>query len=509
LAARNGQRSEGASATTDAEGKFEIEHVKPGRYIVSLERAGFVQPNWRGKQVELNSGQDASDLVLHMQASAVIAGKVFDSDGDPIPNISVQAVSARPGDSARASGYAMSNDLGEYRIGGLRPGRYLVFVNPSPEIKVSGTSEKDPAQPTLSYIPTYYPGTIDKTQAVAIELHAGDETPINLTPLTSTTFRIRGVVTKPAGNKFAQLFLGSSSREDLRQGNQPLGDDGAFEFRGLLPGSYTAYLMVVDVAAFVQSRNTRPQMQVMRLGQPIEITNANVDGLHLVPEAPGVVRGRFRMDKEQKIDWTQVSVVLTPDDQGSTTEMLGGGMAGAQVQRDGSFEMKDVTAGNYRVAVTSNFSGLRDYFTKAVNLDGKDVSDSGFSVSGGTSVLDILVSANGATIEGTVVDAKGHPLAEATVVGAPNGERRKRFDLFGQEVSDAQGHFSLHGLNPGEYTVMAWEDPQYNVHDQEFLASSEDMGQKVQLDEGSLKTITVKVIPAIDEEAEAPSRAKP
>jgi protocatechuate 3,4-dioxygenase beta subunit len=56
------------------------------------------------------------------------------------------------------------------------------------------------------------------------------------------------------------------------------------------------------------------------------------------------------------------------------------------------------------------------------------------------------------------VDANGHPTPEAVAVAAPSGERRKRFDVFGQYTSDAQGHFRLRGLIPGEYTVLAWEE---------------------------------------------------
>jgi hypothetical protein len=97
-----------------------------------------------------------------------------------------------------------------------------------------------------------------------------------------------------------------------------------------------------------------------------------------------------------------------------------------------------------------------------------------------------------------VVDDKGQPVRDATVVGAPNGDRRKRFDLYGQPTTDAQGHFSLRTqsrrVRRNRKGRTRGQRPR-----SEFLKSCEDRGQKVQLDEGLRKTVTVKVIPAIDD----------
>jgi hypothetical protein len=247
--------------------------------------------------------------------------------------------------------------------------------------------------------------------------------------------------------------------------------------------------------------NNPPQMQVVPLSPSFEITNASLEGLHLVPEAAGQIRGQFRIDRGQKIAWTQLAVMLTPIDSFSaqfSVNSLQAGLTVARVKSDGSFEMKTVPAGTYRLAITSNSNNLQDYFTKAVNLDGKDVADSGFAVSGGNYSLEVVVSAAGATIEGKVVDAKGQPVPGATVVGAPNGESRKRFDLYGQETTDPQGHFTLRGLNPGEYTVMAWEDLEDNPRDPEVVKLYEDRGEKIRLNEGAHQSIVVKVIAETD-----------
>lgn len=202
------------------------------------------------------------------------------------------------------------------------------------------------------------------------------------------------------------------------------------------------------------------------------------------------------MDTGQSFDWTQLSIVLLPaegNDVGFTGVGTSGGLAMSGVSKDGSFELKNVTGGSYQLLVTAKSNNLRDYITKSVHLDGRDVVYSGFTVNARTS-LDVVVSANGATIEGTVVDSKGKPVAHATVVDVPSAEHRNRHDLYQRDTTDELGHFSLRGLNPGKYTVLAFDDLEADVRQPEFLESYESRGEHVQLDEGARTSIVVNLI---------------
>lgn len=128
-------------------------------------------------------------------------------------------------------------------------------------------------------------------------------------------------------------------------------------------------------------------------------------------------------------------------------------------------------------------------------LNGQEVGDSGFEVNSATD-LEVVISANGATIEGTVVDEKGNPVSSATVVDVPDSDRRLRPDLYQQDTTDERGHFSLRGLNPGSYTVLAFDDLEDSPQDPEFLTSYGSKGEKVAADEGTDKRIVLKLIPA-------------
>ena len=144
---------------------------------------------------------------------------------------------------------------------------------------------------------------------------------------------------------------------------------------------------------------------------------ADVTGVQLQPEPLGQIHGKFRMDTEEKFDWTKLNVNLLPAGE-NETEMSGiaveyaaaysRGGSNRVVNSDGLFEMKNVPGGNYQLVVGAHSDSLRDYYTKSVNFGGRDVADSGFSLNGDV-YLDVVISAKGATIEGVVMDSKSQP----------------------------------------------------------------------------------------------------
>jgi len=494
FSARDGQSDGQYSDTTDADGRFKVDDVKPGRYMATVKHPGLVQSasGKRPASILVQSGQDTTDLVFYMQPAAVITGKVADLDGDPMSNVGISALrvgSALRGINFHDSGSAVTNDLGEFRIPDLRAGRYTITANPPQGLRAPHAESKDKVKENLIYTTTYYPGTLDKEQSVAVEVHPGDETPVSFGVLASPAYRVAGtVVALPSGAALTEIMLSSKDHRSVQ--NQQLGEGGRFEFQNVRPGSYAATLLVVT--GFSEGQ---PAMKMMRMVETIEVSAANVDRLQLQPNPDGAVRGKFRMDTGQRFDWTQLNVVLLPVDENDFGVAAGtsGGLAMSGVNKDGSFELKNVTGGSHQLLVGAKSNVLRDYITKSVYLDGRDVADSGFIVSAGTS-LEVVVSANGATIEGTVVDSKGKPVADAAVLDVPSAEHRNRTDLYQRDTTDELGHFSLRGLNPGKYTVLAFDELQADIRDPEFLKSYEDRGEHVQLDEGARTSIVVKLI---------------
>jgi hypothetical protein len=118
-------------------------------------------------------------------------------------------------------------------------------------------------------------------------------------------------------------------------------------------------------------------------------------------------------------------------------------------------------------------------------LSDHDVLDSGLTIAGGTAKLELVVSPSGGQVEGVVTDAKEQPAQAATVVLVPELARQSHLSLFKTASTDQNGHYSIQGIAPGDYTVYAFEDiPPGAFQDRDFLQSFEKSAQSLTVREG-------------------------
>src|ERR1051326_1631102 len=163
------ERSESHSVTSDAGGRFEFKGIPPGRYRLIVKHEGFLsqaygqrRPDDPGALLSLRPGTILKDFVFRMTPWAVITGRVINDDGDPLPWVQVRAMRESYVDGKRslsAETTVPTDDRGEYRIFGLRPGRYLIQADYRPDEQLIGMGEisaREELEPT-GYVPTYFP----------------------------------------------------------------------------------------------------------------------------------------------------------------------------------------------------------------------------------------------------------------------------------------------------------------------------------------------------------------
>jgi hypothetical protein len=499
------------TALTGVDGSFRIENIVPGRYRLFVERSGYQEIDrhhrrTEGRVLTLAAGQELKDLVIHLQAAAVVEGRVTDEDGDPLPEAQV-AVLRQTFVSGRShweqAGAERTNDLGEYRIASLAAGSYFVSVTPPPDFRslieasssapATASHAAAPDKPApAAYQTTYYPGTKDRGQAEPIQLHGGDDFPVNFSLTPSPSLTIHGsVVNLPPGST-AAIMLQSRDLNLVLNGAE-MHKDGSFEIRDVSPGAYTIVATVDNAAAPMMAR------------QALQVASTNVEGLRLSPQTGGAIRGRVRMEASSagKAEPSQMFLLLRSadgDDDALGALNLGDSFSTvAHVNADGSFEWKNVPAGHYSVQI-SDASAMPDWFLESVAAGGRDAGESGFSVSGGATALDLIASANGGAVEGAATNQKDEPVADAVVVAVPEARFRSHPEHYRKAVSDQRGRFTLRGLPPGDYTLFAWESAEGEAYyNPEFLKGYEGQGKALRVKEGEHASVLLKAIPAAEE----------
>lgn len=496
IIAEDQSRGSNYTAATGSDGRFSIENVEPGRYRLFVEKTGFVEINARGRKSEgrllsVQSGQHLQDLLLQMLPTAVITGRIVDEDGDPMSGVLVYAKKKKPGRMARleTAGAERTNDLGEYRFHSLFPGQYLMVAIPPPDFHdYERPHEKSPEQaskPDTRYLTTYYPGTFDSAQASLITLRTGDEIPVNFSLIPARAYRVRGIVTGiPTGQRAVVELFAKASHALLQ--SDDVGLDGQFEVRGVGPGSYVVKATVGGDAQTLMAR------------RDVNVVATDVDGIKLVPARSFPVSGHLRVDGRPTGQVTQYTVNLrsinTPDDLASSIapDFF---EASAPVDRAGNFSWSNVFPGTYSVQVSGGED--RDSFLKSLTL-GEDTLDAGFTASGPIE-LDLVVGLKGGSLEGRVLD-HDQPAANGTVVVVPEEKYRKIFSRFGIATSDQNGHFSIRGMAPGNYTVFAWQDIEPELcYDPDFLKSQEPYATPLKVEEGSRQKLELKLSPIAEE----------
>src|SRR5207244_187538 len=162
-------------ALSDRAGHFSIATMRPGSYVVTPERTGYLYAQIKSAQTGLDNiairpGQQLTGVRLEMVPRAILSGRLVDEFGDPVMRVQVAIM---PLDEKGApqtifnAGPLFTDDRGEFRIPAI-PGRYYLQARPynssgqRPEVRSDGTSG-------APYGYTFYPSAVMKEHATVVE----------------------------------------------------------------------------------------------------------------------------------------------------------------------------------------------------------------------------------------------------------------------------------------------------------------------------------------------------
>lgn len=358
---------------TDDRGVYRIYGLAAGRYKVSsgdeagmsagLRSSGFYQKTYypstteaaQASIVDLGEGGEAKNIDItlgHRAATYTASGRIVDADtGQPVPGIQFAFGPLQKNQNQAYIAGMMSpgtptNSQGEFRLEGLEPGKYGVFISTTRPDSASG----------------YY------SDPLVFEVLDGDVTNLEIKAQRGLT--LSGVVVADSITDKSALAMLSNLRITANvmpaagtvqvmpgASTSAIGPDGSFQITGLRPGKASLYLSSVggtNVKGFLITRiehNGVPQAQGVEI-QP----GADTSGVRVfLAFGTGVIRGEVKFEGGTLPNEAAVMVMLRRD--GVATR------GGTQVDSRGQFVIENLAAGNYEVLVQLvNLGPLRSPF---------------------------------------------------------------------------------------------------------------------------------------------------
>lgn len=484
---------------TDAEGRFFVANMAPGVYEPRPAKPGFEQrtPNHFATAddfppVTIEAGKTAPAILLHLIPDGVIAGRVTDSEGEPVRRAQLeveryQYVSGKK--QLQPVRSAQTDDHGQYRLYHLPPGKYYLHAEAGPQmfpggfgffqsgamrmVGNPGVLNNAPAINGLGAV--FYPESPDAAHATQIEVAPGAEIDgMDVRLLQQRLYSIRGKTGMANGEQNWSVF--AQSLDGKMHPNFPTSfGAGEYEVKGVPPGKY-----VIIGQQFPARNNDGTPRKYAR--EKVEVIDRDVEHVDLTFSPGATLKGVVKA--EGGVALKDVAFNFNPSPEES---MIGG--AQARAKEDGSFSV-DLGPGVYRLRVFSP-----KYYIKSL-LIGKAASpDRTIDAAHPAGDLTLIVSDDFGKVEGTVVDDSGKLVYNANVTLIPDQKRPDWEERFRSGLTKTDGKFSFSNVEPGEYRAYAWLGVEQGApQDADFRKPFEDRGVTIAVTPGNSRPLTLKVI---------------
>jgi Carboxypeptidase regulatory-like domain len=424
-------------ASTDSDGKWNITGLVCRAVQFRASHAGFIQSPYgrhgpvldpsNDDGVLLTSDSPAHDLKIQLMPESVITGKVLDEAGEPVTGANIRVLQSMVRDGRRvwegASG-GSTDSRGEYRIGYVRPGNYIVCARTEQRGYPTGGGK------AFSYGESCYPGFPSAGTRNGMQVAPGREArfDFSLSPLPSA--RVSGKATGvPRGAQGPVWLFRRNEQTPLNSGAM---NQGEFEFVGVAAGAYEI------------KSNTRIGDQTFFAGRSIEVGSEDLEDVSL-PFLPGVpVKGVIRVETrsgQNPRDNIGVEVWLE-----SVGRPMFGNRAVEWSAGRASFTFPETGPGQYKLKVNVP----QPYYVKSVTLQDQDLRAKEIEISTPVGPIEIVLANDGGNLEGTVADASGQPIrADVLLIGREEPRMKG---------SDENGRFKIENIPPGEYEAYSFDD---------------------------------------------------
>jgi hypothetical protein len=276
-------------------------------------------------------------------------------------------------------------------------------------------------------------------------------TGIDITLVRAKLFRVRGQAGSEPGvpPPIRVILVAGQSNAELGYLRYSEGvTNGAFEFPAVPQGTYT-------LIAVSEQRQWRYEGRT-----PVTVGSADVEGIRLIVGPGTELTGKMVLDGEGKVAFSNLDLSFGCEGRGF----------GSNLDSEGSFAAY-LYPGRCRIQFHNN-SPDSSLYLKSAKVGELDVLSQGLTIAGaGKLRLDLMLSKDSGTVEGTAADSEYKAVAGATVLLAP---------LNISAIADQNGRFEFKGVPPGEYRVLAFDDIEPGMWlETDFWRGREGDGEKI------------------------------
>jgi Carboxypeptidase regulatory-like domain len=482
------------SVESGPDGAFHFAHLPSGVFLIRAEKDGFVSQNYGAETerdaadtIKLVNGQILDGVDFRLRASGVIAGHVMDENGSPVQGLRANAIRVEVGalgGAAIVQGSTTTDDLGDFRILGLPPGRYYVGIG-----SVVGVEGKHETYPQV-----FYPGTASFSAAERIGVPSGTPNRLTFSVTEEKAYRITGkIIGLPgddSGGYVAQLKPDSEDAAGTlpiwTSGPSDIHADESFVIQGVPGGRY-----ILEVARRTMSSSSGTMPLSVAYTGTASVTVANEDVIaQIVMEPPAEVRGTIESEKREVISTDAVRLNLAP-------LQLFGHLVQLKIGSDRHFVFKNVAPGRY---VFSAFDPRRtDIYVKEADCTAsvQPVPQLLTVESGSVADCKLVLANDVGVLSGAVQDGE-KTIPNVLVIAIPDKRQYREIAGYARETStDDSGRYELPGLIPGvEYEVFALpqdEEEEYSYFAVDFVERNASTAEHVYIEPHDRKQLNLKL----------------
>lgn len=483
-----------SSAFTDGEGRYTFTSLTAGRYTVAARKAGFTNAAFGALRlsspaipIDLADGATVDGIDIRLPRGGAISGRIVDNVGDPIELATVAAqrlVRTNGRLSTTTLATTLTDDLGEYHLGGLPAGTFFVSATLAAGLMVTTLTVADGRTLTqtvggpASRASAYYPGSVGLPLATPIAVREGEErSSINFTVVPSRLGTLSIGFIDAKGERAEALaslvsvdppFSGVVVRSIPFQGRTVATSLEAGEWAIHAKGPQGVGIARVTMGSV-----------------DLSVTMSLVAGAR--------VTGQVLFEGTPPPSSADVQIAAYPLDAPMTFPSPLRPLAG--MRADGTFQLAQVIG-----PVEIRALAPRGWTEKAIVYNGHDLLDSPIDFTGTEQLsgVQIVLTNRLSGLSGTAIDAEKRPVNDYGVLIFPEDRallRSPRVARWGRP--NQVGRFVVDDLLPGSYLAVALDDvDDAQVWNADYLDRFRARATRVLLDENENKTITLERVDA-------------